>query len=361
MPPDTRQDLFAVTSPGLEQVVVRELKTLGIAAGKVHRGGVDFRATLPEVARCNLWLRTATRIMLRLGAFDAPGRRELAARAARLPIDAYVPQGVGIQIQASSAKSRLYHTGLIAEVLHETLGRPETKEENPPILFVRFERDRCTVSIDTTGVLLHKRGYREESSHAPLRETLAAGLLLLSGYDGSAPFLDPMCGSGTIAIEAALIAMHRAPGLERAFAVEQFPSFDIDVMKKIREEARGSERAPPSSIFASDKHAGALAAAQRNAGRAGVTIAFERADAAIRSAPATTGLVLANPPYGKRIGGPEDDSLPALVRAIDGAFSAWRVGALLPQAVRVNTRRKITAEHKLDNGGIPVKLVEWAA
>lgn len=361
MSADTRQELFAVTSPGLEEVTSHELRGLGIRPGRKVRGGVEFRGSMLDLAKCHLWLRTASRILVRLGAFDAPGRRELAARASRLPIEAYLLKGTPVHVEASSAKSRLYHTGLIAEVLHEALASPEAKEADAPTLFVRFEKDRCTISVDASGELLHKRGYHEETSHAPLRETLAAGMLLLTGYNGSEPFLDPMCGSGTIAIEAALIAMKRAPGLERSFAMESFPSFDHDAMAKLKQEARDGVQPLAQPIFGSDIHAGSLAAAGRNAGRANATITFERADVATRKAPAPTGLIVTNPPYGKRIGREEDESLPSLAMGINGPLLAWRAAALLPQSAQLQTSRKAVKDHKLDNGGIPVHLVEWAA
>jgi len=367
MPDASDHELFAVAAPGLERVVADELRRLRLKATEVP-GGVTFRGTLEDAARVNLWSRTATRVLLRLGSFDAPGRRELAARAARLSLSKFIPEGMPIRVQASSAKSRLYHTGLITEVLHEAFARPVAdKDEGAPLLLARFERDRCTLSLDTSGELLHRRGYREESAQAPLRETLAAALLLLCGYDGKEALLDPMCGSGTCAIEAGLIASGRAPGLERSFALEAFPSFDEAVLTRLRAEARELIHAAPAPIAASDIHAGSLAAARRNASRAHVEgIQFERVDVGERGVPAATGLLITNPPYGRRVGERDDDrsaakAMNGLVAALSGPFSAWRAALLLPVSARLGLSRPVKREVSLDNGGIPVRLVELRA
>jgi putative N6-adenine-specific DNA methylase len=363
----TSFDLFAIVSPGLEKVAADELSHVGVAGVRCVHGGVTFRETLAGAARVNLWSRTATRILLRVGAFDAPGRRELAARAARLPLEPFVAPGAAVRIQASSTRSRLYHTGLITEVLHEALGRPETKDKDAPLLSVRIERDRCTVSVDTSGELLHKRGYRTDVAPASLRETLAAGMLLLCRFDGAEPFLDPMCGAGTLAIEAGLIATGHAPGLDRRFALEDFPGFDGAVLDQLRTEARQKVTPQRCPIAASDIHAGALASARRNAARAGLhDIAFERADVSRRSTPAASGLLLANPPYGKRIGDAEgarsaDAALEALGSALAGSLPLWRAGVLLPAKSRWKPARSVASEHTLDNGGIPVRLVQYGA
>jgi putative N6-adenine-specific DNA methylase len=359
--PSPDYELFAACAPGLEEVLSRELEALGIARRHVVPGGVEWRGSLAEAARANLWLRTATRILLRIGAFDAPGRRELAARAARLPIDAFARPDDALLIHATSAKSRLYHTGLIREVVHAALARPAATEDSAGLhLFVRFERDRCTFSVDTSGVMLHKRGYREETARAPMRETLAAGLLLLCGYDGTEAFTDPMCGSGTIAIEAAWIATRRAPGLERTFAFESFPSFDAAVLTALKQEARSRIAPARAAIEASDIHAGALGAAKRNSEKAGTAfVRFDRVDAAVRGAPAEHGLLVTNPPYGRRVGSGEE--LGALERALGGAFAGWRAGILLPRTTRWRVPRRIVRQHRLENGGIPVTLFDLAA
>jgi putative N6-adenine-specific DNA methylase len=176
-----------------------------------------------------------------------------------------------------------------------------------------------------------------------------------------------MCGAGTLPIEAALIATGRAPGLERRFALEVFPGFDRSVLDQLRTEAR--ERIAPAKfpIAGSDSHAGALAAARRNAARAGFPeISFDRVDAARRSAPTTEGLLITNPPYGKRIGDAEgtrstEAALEALEVALSGAFGGWRAAVLLPAKARSTFGRPVASEHMLDNGGIPVRLCQYGA
>lgn len=359
-------DLFAVAAPGLEGVVEAELRALGFAA-KREPGGVRFRGDLHAAARANLWLRAASRVLLRVGTFDAPGRRELAARVPRLPWADVLAPGARTRVRVSSHASRLYHTGLIEEVLRTALPIEPAGESPEAELLVRIVRDRCTVSLDTSGELLHRRGYREETSRAPLRETLAAGMLLLCGYDGSEPFVDPMCGSGTLPLEAALIARRRAPGWMRTFAVERFPGFDREVLGKLRAEAIEQERASGPLIAGSDVHAGAVAAASRNAARAGLTewVRFERKDVASLEAPAGSGLLVTNPPYGQRVGGREDArsaeaGLAALGTALEGPFSGWRAAVLLPPQLTRRLRLPIRREHALDNGGLSVTLAEIA-
>lgn len=359
-------ELFAVAPPGLEGVVARELEKNRFRSVRRVMGGVTFAGDLTEAARANLWLRAASRVLLRVGAFDAPGRRELRARIVRFSWDALVAPGAPIHVQVTCHKSRLYHTGLVSEVVHEALGRPSAaKEAEAPTLHVRIVNDRCTLSIDTSGELLHRRGYRQEQSRAPLRETLAAGLLSLCGYGEDEPFTDPMCGSGTLAIEAALLAMRRAPGLQRPFAIEAFPSFDPAALVRLRDEARAGERTTLPSITGSDLHAGALAAARRNAERAGVEsfIAFERVGVAAVQPKAETGLLVTNPPYGGRVGGSAKEVREAwaqLDAALSGAFRPWRAGVLCPSApLAAMMSRPVARSIQLDNGGLPTRLLTF--
>jgi putative N6-adenine-specific DNA methylase len=358
-----RHELFASSAPGLEPVTLKELQKLGFSEARAVPGGCVFHGTLHDAARANFWLRTATRVLLRLGAFDAPGRRELVARARRLDLSPFVRPGTPVKLHVTASRSRLYHTGLIAEAFHEATGTTEAAKDAPaPEIFIRFQSDRCTLSIDTSGELLYKRGYRQEVSRAPLRETLAAGMLLLSGYDGELPFLDPMCGSGTITIEAFLIATRTAPGAKRTFAWQEIPSADAGWLDTLRAEAASQIRPLPSTLLGSDIHAGALASARRNAERAGAdAITWERLDAAKRQPPAERGLIVTNPPYGKRVGHDADrsadEAMHALSSLLSGPFRAWNAGVLAPQhALRVPGRK--IKETRLDNGGIPVTFTQ---
>lgn len=363
---DRRHELFAVASPGLERVVAAELRGLGFADAHELPGGAAFRGTLPQALKANVWLRTATRVLLRLAVFDAPGRRELLARARRLDVAPFVAPGAAVHVSVSCQQSRLYHTGLVTEVLCEALGLvPAAKDQVAPTLFVRLLKDRCTLSIDTSGELLHRRGYRLETSRAPLRETLAAGMLLLCGYDGTRPLVDPMCGSGTIPIEAALIATGRAPNAARAMALEKFPAVDAALLVAVRQEAQAALRPAGELIFGADIHGGALHAARSNAARAGVAglVRLERCDVAHLAAPAPGGLLLTNPPYGKRIQRDRNDRgdpLVALQAALAGAFRGWErlvigPGVELRRAIKLPVVRAV----RLDNGGIAVEMLQY--
>ncbi len=210
---------YAVTTPGLEEIVSAELAQLGITvqpekkrpAGEPGEdfGGVAFTASLDQVYQANLHLRCASRIIIRVGEFDAVGFDELRRKAAQISWDTYLKPGVDVAIRATCRKSRLYHSDAVAremvKAISQKLGttsalvKPSEEGEKPAqLIIVRIVNDHCTVSIDSSGELLHRRGYRLETAKAPLRETLAAGLVLLTGWQPEYPLLDPFCGSGTI-------------------------------------------------------------------------------------------------------------------------------------------------------------------
>jgi putative N6-adenine-specific DNA methylase len=332
-------DLFASCAPGLEPLLAGEVAALGLA-GRAVPGGVELRGDLGAVARMNLWLRTASRVLTRLGSVRATSFAALVKEARALPFELAVAPGAAVGLRVTCRKSRLYHSGAVAERLHvalqERLGRTvarveaadevdhegagegesASKEEAardgaapPQLLLARFDHDVCTVSADASGALLHQRGYRVAVSRAPLRETLAAALLLAAGYSGEEPLVDPLCGSGTLAIEAALIARRRAPGLARAFAFQRWPGHDAAAFARLLAEARAGERRAPAPIAGSDADAGAISAARDNARRAGVEGDMELGQRPLAALPARAGpgLCAVNPPYGKRVGAAEGD------------------------------------------------------
>ncbi len=361
-----RHDLFAVASPGLERVAAAELRGLGFSDAQEVAGGATFRGTIADALRANLWLRSASRVLLRLGAFDAPGKRELVARARKLGRSPFLQAGTRVHVGAACQQSRLYHTGLVADAVLEALSlAPAEKDEPAPTLYARLVKDRCTISLDTSGELLHRRGYRKDVSRAPLRETLAAGILLLCGYDGAQPLVDPMCGSGTFPIEAALIAAGRAPNATRTMALDRFPGLDPDALAAVREEARRASRAMTSLIAGFDIHGGALHAARTNAERAGVQglVRLERADVAQLRPPEETGLLVTNPPYGRRLPrerGGRVDPMEALEGALSTRFAAWDRYVLGPgQELRKAIALPVVRAVRLDNGGLPVELVRY--
>ena len=241
MPASTHR-CFAITSPGVEAITASELVALGVTPLKTEPGGVEFEATLGQLYRANLELRTASRIIVRLAEFPARAFYELERKARRVPWEEIVAAGVPVRFRVTTKKSRLYHADAIAQRLQAVMGgeRPvpagtsvEAEEDvsdrpgsESQLFVVRVIRDIVTISADSSGELLHRRGYRLAGGKAPLRETLAAAMLLGAGYDGRIPLADPFCGSGTSPIEAALLARRIAPGLHRTFAYEKWRNFE---------------------------------------------------------------------------------------------------------------------------------------
>jgi putative N6-adenine-specific DNA methylase len=227
----------------------------------------------------------------------------------------------------------------------------------------RVAHDRVTVSIDASGALLHRRGYRQALAKAPLRETMAAALLLASGWDATAPLLDPMCGSGTIPIEGALMARRIAPGIHRAFAFMGWPTFEPDAWERLTSEARAHELASsPVEIRGSDRDEGAVAAAVSNAERAGVAsdVRFERRALSALVAPAGTGWIVGNPPYGKRVSEDRDvrDFFAALGRVARERLHGWTLALLSPdRALDRQLGLRVEELARTSNGGIPVRIV----
>ena len=365
---DRKFDLFAVTAPGLETVCVRELTALAMAEVRPVPGGVEFSGALRDVYLSNLWLRTASRIVARFGTFRCRDFPELYRQTLRMPWGSFLRPGTRVKVRVSSQRSRLQHTGRIAttvsEAIDRALGRPCPPADGPEqLVLVRFEDDICLFSVDSSGELLHRRGYREETAHAPMRETLAAGILMLLGWDGAVPLLDPMCGSGTLPIEAALMADKRAPGGRRAFAFMDWPRYRPGLWQALLLEATRAEESGSVAIHGADRNSAALAAARRNAERAGVAarIEFSLRELAVTPAATGGGLLLCNPPYGQRLGREED--LRPLYRSLGevsrNLLPGWRVAIVAPDDFLARaTGLPLQPLAALNNGGIPVTL--WA-
>ena len=340
-PGAVREEVFIVAPPGLEPAVEAEAAALECASRRVE-GGVELEGPEGLHQRANLHLRTANRVLLRLGQWHAPHAAALTRGLAALDLSR-VWDGRGTPRLSVSAHRPSVPEGMVATAAARAWGLPRLEpagalEEDTTeglTLLVRLSGPECTVSVDTSGAPLHRRGYRQEIGRAPLRETLAAGILTLAGYDGVEPLVDPMCGSGTFLIEGAWMSMDRAPGLEQGFGFERFPGFDARGWAERQDRARRAVRAAPrGALYGFDLNAGALGTARRNARRAGVALTLERRDVRSLTAPGTTpGLLVANPPYGKRVGEAED--LPGLYRALGKtlreAFHGWRVALLVPE------------------------------
>jgi putative N6-adenine-specific DNA methylase len=373
-------DAFAVTAPGLEAIVSNELRTLRATRIRTTEGGVEFRASRALLYTANLRLRAASRVVVRLASFHASSFAELERRARRIEWDAVVPRGGRVRLRVTCRKSRLYHSDAVAErVAGAITSRAQVRVDRKTpdaathaeddgvasqLLVVRVDHDECTISVDTSGALLHQRGYRLASTQAPLRETLAAALVLATGWNDGLPFLDPFCGSGTIAIEAALIARRLAPGRDRQFRFMAWPDFDAtlwnDVVARAREEERPSAAGP---IFGTDRSGWAMRAATGNAERAGVSsdVAFTRSDATQLAPPTTApGWIVTNPPYGVRLGA--RDELRKLYAGFGSAlrahFARWHLGMLsTDRTLDAQMRVPLLERLQTTNGGIRVHLL----
>ena len=319
-------ELFAVTAPGLEEVTAGELRDLRARRVTAVPGGVAFLGDLGMAFRANLWLRTATRVLLRLGHFEALGFGALVRGTEHVDwqglLGAGAGTGLGVEVRVSCSHSRLGHSGAVAErvagVLGAALGLGPAERMSADRygaglvsgpanheIFVRLEHDHCTLSLDTSGEALHHRGYRLETAKAPLRETLAAALLRLAGWKGECPLVDPLAGSGTLPIEAALLAARIPPGAGRSFALERLPGFDLSLRAAALEEAAARRRPIEVPLWGADRDEGAVAVARRNAERAGLDsdmVRFECAPLGALCLTGERGLVVTNPPYGRRIG-----------------------------------------------------------
>ncbi|NVJ17796.1 class I SAM-dependent RNA methyltransferase [Myxococcus sp. AM010] len=367
----TDEQLFVSTLPGLEPALEAEASALGWRPRRVD-GGVELEGPAGLHQDANLRLRCASRVLLRVGAFRAGDSDTLSDRLAELDLSHVWDGRSPPKLSVSLSRSPVPGPDVVCSAAAYAWNVPSVERAGPLdeegggpglTLLVRVEGDAFTVSADTSGDALHRRGYRQEVSRAPLRETLAAGILRLAGYDGTQPLVDPMCGSGTFLVEAAWMAMRRAPGLLRAFAFESFPSFDAQAWagRKARAEADALP-APAAALHGYDLNAGSLGTARRNARRAGVTLALERQDARTLKAPmAGPGLVVVNPPYGKRVGEAED--LPALYRALGNTlrqgFAGWRAAVILPDEAALVKALGLTGATSLPlrNGGLKCRLL----
>lgn len=332
-------EIFLVTAPGLESLLCAEAREKGFKAPKAVKGGVTVQGGWPEIWRASLEIRGAARILARIAEFRALHLAQLDKRARKVPWAAFLRRDVPFRVEASCRKSRIYHQGAAAQRI-ETAIKEElsAKADDAALVCVkaRIDDDLCTISIDTSGESLHKRGHKEAVAKAPMRENLAALFLRQCGYDGKEPVLDPMCGSGTFVIEAAEIAAGLKPGRSRHFAFELLANFDSAAWQKLR-DATPPAAAPACRFHGSDHDAGAIRMARENAARAGVdawTVFQQQSLGELTRPEGPPGLVICNPPYGARIG--DKKRLAPLYRALGqtllARFQGWRVGVVTNDA-----------------------------
>lgn len=348
----------------------------------VVAGGVEFECDERMLVQANIALRTSGRVLIRVAEFKARTFPELERHGARIPWERFVARG-GAHFRVTTKKSRLYHERGIAERLAVTLlercpgtavvearGEADVEEhevtELPTIqrFVVRFHRDTCTISADSSGPLLHRRGYRLDGAKAPLRETLAASLLLATGWDGTTPLIDPLCGSGTIPIEAAMMARRIPPGLTRRFSFERWPAIPTSLVESIREEYAAAIRPTAAAAIAgSDRDAGAIHSATANAQRAGVGSDISWRRGAISSlVPGVEGggWIITNPPYGARVG--ERKALRDLYAQIGNVLRrscpGWRIAMIsADRMLEAQVGMEWRELASIENGGLNVRFV----
>lgn len=371
--------LIATAAFGLEAVVKRELLQLKFTDIHCADNRVEFSPATGEdwmkaAARANLWLRCADRVLVKLGAFEATTFDSLFEQTKVLPWGDWIPPDGKFTVTGKSVKSGLFSVPDVQSIVKKAVVE-KLKEKYKITWFaetgaeytiqVALLKDIATLTIDTTGTGqgLHKRGYREKSNEAPLKETMAAALIDLAKYNGKLTFLDPCCGSGTLPIEAAMIARNIAPGLSRKFACEAWPQIDKTVWKEVRAAAYGAIRTdflPP--IFGADKDPAAIALAKANAELAGVDdcITFETRYVSDTVLPAQTGIAIVNPPYGERLGQVKEAE--RLYTELGNVFNRtkWNVYVITPDEFFESAyKKKARAKRKLFNGMIKVDYYQY--
>lgn len=369
----SEQHFFAPCPRGLEGLLAEELAALGARAPRPTAGGVAFGGGWQTCYRANLWSRLASRVLWRMAEFDYASENDVyrATRALSWPrlFDVTRSLRVNVTAQRSPLKSIEFATLRIKDAVcdrfrEEDGRRPSVDRVAADVRVHAFlGARRATLYLDTSGEPLFKRGWRSTRVEAPLRENLAAGIVLLTGWRPDEPLLDPMCGAATLLIEAAAIARARPPGAKRAFAFQKLASFDAALWERVASEAREPRAAEPR-LYGSDVDPRALAAARRNLAAAGVErwVQLERADVLQRKAPQSAGVLVANPPYGERLG--SRDALarfyPQLGDALKRNFAGWRCHLFtadlrVPQLIRLRAARRVP----LYNGALECRLYEF--
>ena len=366
-------ELLIPTLFGLEGLCAEELRRLGLPEVKAENGRVGCKARPADIPRVNLNLRTGERVLLVVGRYHAADFEALFEGAKALPWEEFIPREGAFPVKGYSLNSQLHALPAIQSVLKKALAARlgqkygmDTLPETGALYQVQFSlmHDEVTLMLDTTGAGLHKRGYRAVGVVAPLRETLAAAMVLLSRYRGKDPFCDPFCGSGTIAIEAALIAKNRAPGLNRAFSAQRWKWLDSGLWLQAADEAMDKEFHGGYDIWGGDIDPKAVAIARDNAVKADVedVVRFEVADAVKFHRDAPAGRVVTNPPYGERIleKREAEDLYRAFGKAVRTLPEGWKVSVLSSHTEFERTfGRTADKKRKLYNGMLKCDLFQY--
>jgi putative N6-adenine-specific DNA methylase len=370
----SRSESFFASAPrGLEPLLQEEMGSLGARDVKPVPGGVSFTGDWSVCYRVNLWSRLASRVLWQIAQFDYTTEDAIYREAKALDWTRYFDVErtlrVNVTAQKSPLKSLEFATLRIKDAVcdrfrDELSRRPDVDRANPDVRVHAFlEGTRATLYLDTSGEPLFKRGWRHGVTDAPLRENLAAGIILLAGWRPGEPLLDPMCGGGTLLVEAAAMARGRAPGAKRSFAFEKLAAYEAATWDRVKAEEADEEANP--CLYGSDTDPKALNAARRNLAEAGVErwVKLERADILERAAPEPSGVLVANPPYGERIGSAEELAAfyPKLGDALKKRFAGWRcyiftADLRLPKLIRLQPSRRTP----LFNGALECRLYEFA-
>lgn len=361
-------EIFLAVAPGLEAVLREELVEKGFRKPKCVAGGVTIKGVWRDVWRANLEIRGASRILARIASFRVVHLAQLDKLAREVDWARVLRADRPVRVEASCKGSKIYHAGAVSERVGKAIAGAldvPVEEDAPVCVRARIEDNVCTLSVDTSGELLHRRGFKAEVNRAPMRETLAALFLRAAGFDGKQALVDPMCGSGTFVIEAAEIAGALMPGRGRAFAFEDLPSFDDAIWQSVRQASmrRAGELSEACLAFGSDRDPGAVRMSRANADRAGVTgrTDFQPADIREVEPPDTPpGLVIVNPPYGTRISNKKAlyDLYGAFGDRMRARFAGWRVALVTTDAALARATRLPfeTQTGPVDHGGLKVRL-----
>jgi putative N6-adenine-specific DNA methylase len=372
------QEFFVVTAPGLEHLCHDELMRLPLSRREsaIVTGGIEFKGRLHDCYLANLKLATANRILMRIAHFKANTFHKLYKKIAQFPWELYFAGGSELKLRVSSKQSRLYHKGAVAEYFEKAIAKrlgeygPRTVDGNAVTdrqqIFVRIVEDQFTVSLDSSGELLHKRGLKSYRAVAPMRETLAAAVLRLAGYNETEPLIDPMCGSGTFSLEAAMMVKHIPPGWFREFAFMGWPGFSAGRWQHLRkscEAAFATKNAP--QIFASDNDEATCAAMSQSVEEYQISDAVQVACGdffQLDPADLTDkkGLIILNPPYGMRMAGKEtgEEFFAAICSQLKKVYGGWQLALIIPEK---HLKNKVPipglTEHRLFHGGLKIVLM----
>ena len=322
-------DLIATTTFGIEGVTAKELKALGYEGLKSENGKVHFQGDEMDIAIANIHLRTADRVFIKMAEFEARSFEELFQGTKKVKWSKIIPKNGVMHVVGKSIKSTLHSVPdcqsivkkAVVTEMSEAYGIDRFSEDGPVYkIEVGILKDKVTLTIDTSGVGLHKRGYRENAGAAPLKETLAASMVLLSRWKEDYVLVDPFCGSGTILIEACMIMQNIAPGLKRKFASEEWPTMPPDIYSQVREGARRAIKNKDIKLLGYDIDHRVLRTAKENARKAGVLeyIEFQERDFRDFSNKHKYGFIISNPPYGERLSDERE------VRELYGIFGGYK-------------------------------------